>query len=296
MMDTTEVVVGFDRSAPSLTALHWAAAEAGRRGVPLRVVLAYHWRFPGAERMAGEDFAETVHQQARTIVAEAVVRARKVTPGLDAHGSTVEGQAAAALLEAAGQAALTVVGHRGRGGFASLLLGSVGLQVATHADGPVVVVRGRADAANGPVLVGVDGSPQAAIAAGVAFEEAAARHCAVLAARAHPDLTAPWAIEPPAGHDAAAEADRLRTELTQQLAGLRSRYPQVPVEYQVRQGQAADVLTYLSLQAQLVVVGTRSHGGFAGLLLGSVAQQLLQHSDCPVLIARTRSGTSPRVG
>ena len=289
MADAADVVVGFDGSAPALGALRWAAAEAGRRGVRLRVLLSYHWRFPGAERIAGEATVDALREQAHVVVAEAVAQARKVTPGLEALGSTVEGHAAGALLDASEEAALTVVGHRGRGGFASLLLGSVGLQVATHARGPVVVVRGRAEATHGPVLLGVDGSPQATVAAGMAFSEAAARGCAVLAARVHPDPTPPWSIEAPAGPDPRAETHRPTDELIQQLADVRSRYPQVPVEYEVRQGHPTDVLTYLSLKAQLVVVGTRGHGGFTGLPLGSVAQQLLQHSDCPVLIARTRS-------
>jgi nucleotide-binding universal stress UspA family protein len=60
----------------------------------------------------------------------------------------------------------------------------------------------------------------------------------------------------------------------------------VPVESVVVTGQPAEVLTGLSATAQLVVVGTRGHGGFAGLLLGSVGQQLAHHADCPVLIAR----------
>ncbi len=61
-------------------------------------------------------------------------------------------------LRATEKAELTVIGSRGHGGFASLLLGSVSQQVATHASGPVVVVRGRTNITGGPVVVGVDGS------------------------------------------------------------------------------------------------------------------------------------------
>ena len=70
------------------------------------------------------------------------------------------------------------------------------------------------------------------------------------------------------------------------VAAWREKYPNVPVKIVVVRGTAADVLIGVSKSAQLVVVGTRGHGGFAGLLLGSVGQQLMHHSESPVLIVR----------
>src|SRR5690242_4035554 len=99
-MGPTDVLVGVDGSASGLTALRWAATEASRRGAALRVLLAYHWRFPGVEQVAGEELAETNRTQAHAIVADAVARAGSVAPGLDVYGSAAEGQAAAMLLEA----------------------------------------------------------------------------------------------------------------------------------------------------------------------------------------------------
>jgi nucleotide-binding universal stress UspA family protein len=83
----------------------------------------------------------------------------------------------------------------------------------------------------------------------------------------------------------AAEAT-LRDELERMVTGWRATYPDVTVDSDISVGRAIDVLTDLSRQAQLVVVGTRGQGGFIGLLLGSVSQQLVHHADCPVLIAR----------
>jgi nucleotide-binding universal stress UspA family protein len=65
-----------------------------------------------------------------------------------------------------------------------------------------------------------------------------------------------------------------------------AKFPDVPVESVAVEGHAAEVLAEMSAQAELVVVGTRGHGGFAGLLLGSVGLQLIHYSVAPVLIAR----------
>jgi nucleotide-binding universal stress UspA family protein len=197
------------------------------------------------------------------------------------HGAPVP------VLTAAADGAPIVVGHRGRDGFAGLRLGATGLQLATHASGPVVVVRGTGDTVAGPVLVGADGSPGADPAIAQAFQAAAGRGHGVLAVRAY-QIPAPHrddSIDP-----LAFNLDRLQAvehaALRDAIAPWRGRYPEIPVETALRLGEAADVLTAMSAEAPLVVVGTRGHGGFTGLLLGSVGQKLLHHAHCPVMIAR----------
>jgi nucleotide-binding universal stress UspA family protein len=74
--------------------------------------------------------------------------------------------------------------------------------------------------------------------------------------------------------------------LADDIAAWREKYPNVAVRLAALDGHTAEVLIGLSSSAQLIVVGTRGHGGFAGVLLGSVGLQLLHHADCPVLIAR----------
>lgn len=278
-MARTDVVVGVDGSVPSSVALRWATAEAARRGSRLRVVHAYRPPWLVEEMAAGTTLDTVALARAQKVVADSVAQAGPAGPDLETTGTTACCHPVPLLIENAGADSLVVVGSRGHGGFGSLLLGSTGLQLAMHAPGSVVVVRGRTDRDNAPVLVGTDGSPEADIAVGAAFDAAAARGCY---------LTAVHALRGSPAGSAAEQGARTAAEeaLHKWLQPWRNAYPGVPVETVTAPGDAASVLTVLSTSAQLVVVGTRGHGGFAGLLLGSVAHKLIQHAHCPVLVAR----------
>jgi len=138
------IVVGVDGSAPAQRALEFAAEEAILRGGRLRVVCA--WQI--SPDVYGGGFAPALDQEAldafrehaQTVVRDALESVTRLHPTLEADGTTPEGQPAERLLEEAQQATLIVVGNRGRGGFSSLLLGSVSQQVVHHAPCPVVVV------------------------------------------------------------------------------------------------------------------------------------------------------------
>jgi nucleotide-binding universal stress UspA family protein len=172
------------------------------------------------------------------------------------------------------------VGCRGRGGFAGLLLGSVSSQVVAHAHCPVLVVRPPASAddepappaasADGGVVVGVDGSPAGELALTRAGVEAARRGSPLLVVHVCPDEAA------------GAVAERL---LAAAVEAVRRRHPTLRVSGQVRYGvEPAPGLVAACAGAELVVVGARGHGGFVGLLLGSVSQALAHHAPCPVLV------------
>jgi nucleotide-binding universal stress UspA family protein len=112
-----------------------------------------------------------------------------------------------------------------------------------------------------------------------------------------PTLPAYHMPTPPWGRDVEPkvyDAERLRAEahaaLDASITAWRDKYPQAEVETAVTPDDAAEVLMGTSRGAQLLVVGTRGHGGFTGLLLGSVGQKLLHHAHCPVLIARPANG------
>lgn len=286
-MSPSEVVVGVDGSPESVAALKWAAAEAVLRNSELVVLHAYDWRVIGARAPVGSAYADDARAQAQELVEEAVAEAQAVAPDAKVRGEIAQGAPGPTLIDASANGRLIVVGNRGRGGFASLLLGSVSQQIATHAAGSVAVVRGRSDVADGPIVVGVDGSPSADHALGVALAEAAARRSGVLAIRAYAPALPRWdSPVPPHIEDweerRAAEHKLLRDE----VAPRADNYPDVSIECIAASGSAAEALVRHSTNARLVVVGTRGHGGFTGLLLGSVGLQLLHHAECPVLIAR----------
>src|SRR5690348_7827860 len=178
-MRPRELIVGIDGSHESEQALAWAANEAARRGADLLVLHVFDWHVIGAPSPIGASFVTNARKDADDLVATAVARVRDLVPGLAVRGEAVLGRPAPTLTSASANGATVVVGNRGRGGFASLLLGSISQQVALHAHGPVVVVRGRPDPQPGPVVVGVDGSPDSQQALRIAFEQAAARGTAV---------------------------------------------------------------------------------------------------------------------
>lgn len=136
------IVVGVDGSAHGEAALGFAAEEAALRGARLLIVCA--WEIPMiVEPMGaypGEAF-EGLGENAGNILRAAVARVGELQPLVACEGKAIEGQPAAALLKEAQDADMIVVGSRGRGGFANLLLGSVTQQVVHHAPCPVVVVR-----------------------------------------------------------------------------------------------------------------------------------------------------------
>jgi nucleotide-binding universal stress UspA family protein len=139
------IVVGVDGSEGANAALRFAIEEAALRGARLRVVcawelsaLAYSGDYPPAD-----EILDRPRRRAEETAGEAVAVALREAPSVECEGTALEGQPASVLLEQARGASLLVVGNRGRGGFASLLLGSVSQQVVHHASCPVVVVRHR---------------------------------------------------------------------------------------------------------------------------------------------------------
>jgi nucleotide-binding universal stress UspA family protein len=289
-MTIRDIVVGLDGSTESDAALRWAAHEAQRHGARLTVLHAHDPVQHAYDTPLEEVYERGLVHIAKVIVDSAVTEVRSLEPTVWVHGETTSTAAAAALIRASGTGAMVVVGSRGRGGFTGLLLGSVSQHVATHAAGPVVVVRAQPGQADGPVVVGVDESDGTGHALDVAFEEAALRDAGIVVLHAYlPDVRT-W------GLDLLPEVEDEQVRRTIELDRLndivepwRKRFPAVDVEVAAVDGQAAARLIDASATARLMVVGSRGRGGFTGLLLGSVGLQLLHHAGCPVLIARDSS-------
>jgi nucleotide-binding universal stress UspA family protein len=291
----TPIIVGVDDSRSSYAALDWAVGEAGRRALPLHLLHVVDWQ-PDRQSDEGDTTAGTGHE---AIVAAARERVRSAAPRLAVTDETVAGDPAGVLVDRSRHASMIVVGNRGLGGFRSLLTGSVGVQTAAHAQCPVVIVRPHLREpspdeepveqpprhAVGRVVVGVDGSDLSDAAVGFAFEEAALRGVGLTAVHAwhYPvsgspgDMIFAVCVRPDV-------ADVQNKILTQALAVHRERHPEVPVLPVLAQGSPAAVLVHESIGAELLVVGSRGHGGFAGLLLGSVSDAAIRHAGCPVAV------------
>ena len=274
-MTSQPVVAGVDGSADSRVAVAVAAQEAARRGVPLRVVHGFIWPYMNVP-LGPSEFGPAeggLRHQADQLVADAVAQARLAEPDLPVSGHVIVGSAAQALIAASADASLVVVGDRGLGAFAGLLVGSVAVHLAAHAAGPVLVVRGRTDPV-GPVVLAADGSPANDPAVGFAFEEAALRDS---------DLVAVHVAGDPAPDDAPSP----QGVLAEALASWRAKFPEVAVRERVVHAGVRRTLIEATGEAQLIVVGSRGRGGFAGLLLGSASQAVLHHAACPVAIVPT---------
>jgi nucleotide-binding universal stress UspA family protein len=285
------VLVGLDASEPARDAVRWGAREALARNAPLHLVTAFGWMPVHDE---DDPFQLPPHQRdalradAERALAAAAREAARVAPGVEVTTELHTGTPAGLLVEASRTARVLVVGHRGAGGFATLLLGSVSGAVAAHAACPVVVVRGPGDGAAppdaGPVVVGVDGSPASETALAFAVDAAVRRGAPLVAVHAWDeigfDMTIATQVDP------AGELAKQQALVAERLAPWHDKHPDLPIERVVVHDHPARVLRDRSAGAALLVVGSRGRGGFAGLLLGSVSQDLLRHAQCPVAVVR----------
>jgi nucleotide-binding universal stress UspA family protein len=275
------VVVGFDGSASARHAVTCAADEAQRRNLPLVLVHAFTWPLIYPPLTAEHDLRDPgPRNRVRQLLTEAAEEIRASHPRLKVTSRIVDGHAGKVLSTASREAALLVVGHRGAGGFAGLLAGSVALHVTRHAHCPVVVARGAPAAPTAPVVVGVDGSDGARHAVRFAFATAAGRGAPLVVVYAGP-ADRPWPPDavahgyPPPGPDP-VEAS---------LDDCPQRYPGVAVETAVVRNQSpAAALITAATGAGLLVVGSRGGGGFSGLRLGSVGGALLDHAPCDLAV------------
>ncbi|MEU9670718.1 universal stress protein [Streptomyces bobili] len=285
---TGPITAGVDGTQESLAALAWAAREAVRRDLALRVVHAWRFQTDAAAEVADREAQE---EWVRAAVREAVTDVSGRHPALRVTSDVLEGDPADTLVAAAAEAELLVLGSRGHGAVVGFLLGSVGQQVIAEARRPVVLVRAgdraSAEVAGHEVVVGQHGSPEdSGPTLRFAFETAAARGASLRAVRA-------WTLPPvfsysPASLKLLDDAGGLepyeKKALADALAPWRERFPDVPVVEHVEIGSAGQVLLSVSGRAQLVVVGRRARRTAVGARIGSVAHGVLHHADCPVAV------------
>ncbi|WP_249645325.1 universal stress protein [Nocardia sputi] len=288
---TAKVIVGVDGSDGSWAAVRWAAQFAAERGRQLEILhgmdlVGTGWVL-GDYEVVMPTVIDAVREQSKDVVARAERLARETAPALRVSTRVSTDTGRELLIEHSAEAYAVVIGATGNTGTFTHL-GSTLLAVTAHAQGTVVVVRTGRDAGDttlvsGPVVVGVDGSAVGEAAIAAAFTEAAERGAELVAVHVWSDWDFGWF----AGHASLGELDLDSVEravLAERLAGWQEKFPEVRVARKVEVAAPTSHLLDWSKVAQLVVVGSRGRGGFAGMLLGSTANTLVQHASCPVMV------------
>lgn len=274
------VVVGFDDSEHALRALDVAAAEAARRGAALEVVCGWPWGDTISSAAGGHlDAADRV----LTVLEGVAARVRANYPQMSVTPTVTADPAAEALLRCSREAALTVVGTRGHGGFAGLLLGSVSLRVAAHTAGPLLVVgpaqvTGLRDGRSRVLVAMKTDGDRDALEFG--FAEAERRGAALTILHA-------WQFSPyPDDVQNTAAATTLISATVQEA---RKKFPSVDASVDSIQDRPAKALVEESASADVVVLGAHRRKHRFGLHLGPVTHAVLSHARCPVALVPARS-------
>lgn len=284
------IVVGVDESPAAKVAVRWAARDAELRKIPLTLVHATSPEvatWPNVRLPAG--LARWNRDHGRRLVDDAFKVAEEATQHggpAEVHTEILPSAAVPTLVDLSKDAEMVVMGCRGSGRWPGRLMGSVSSGLLHYAHCPVAIIHDEdplmPHPTQAPVLVGIDGSSASELATAIAFDEASRRNVGLIAVHAWSDAdVSEWpGIDWPATQSMAEEV------LAERLAGWQEQYPDVQVSRAVVRDQPARQLVQRSEEAQLVVVGSRGRGGFAGMLVGSVGETVAQMARMPVIVAR----------
>lgn len=287
------ILVGVDGSTESLGALDWAIAKAKQSGKSIHLVCAYSLPSFTASSLDGGYAAlddGAIREGAEAVINEAAERARQA--GVEVSSSLRTGDPVGVLVELSGEASLVVVGTRSGGGFADRLLGSVSAALPAHSSCPTVVVPRRSSGSEFTpikrIVVGIDGSDPGTAALGQAVAEAEGWGAELTAVSAVP-LSAGVGVLAwlPTAIDREEVLRDVSEGLNRAVDGALEGHS-LKVARHALDGNPAALLAEFSTAVDLVVIGTRGRGGFAGLLLGSTSQAVLNHSTCPVMVVPSR--------
>ncbi|MFJ8112007.1 universal stress protein [Streptomyces sp. NPDC096132] len=281
------VTVGLDGSPESLAAARWAADEADKRRLTLRLLHAWPLLAPEPARFPSE--VDQNYWAKRLVhTAQAELQARH--PQLTVVGNLAAEDAQAALLQAASESEMLVLGSRGLEAVESYFLGDVSMPVVARAERPVVLVRAEtpketsASTATGAVVVALKLRGSSDDLLDFAFHSAAARGVPLMAVHGrsvplHARL--PWGVD----HDVSEEMTKdARKELGKALRPWHEKYPQVDVADSIRLASPAQAVVQAAEGAALLVVGRRAHRHGVAAHLGPVAHAALHHGRCPVAV------------
>jgi nucleotide-binding universal stress UspA family protein len=299
---TRPIVAGVDGSASALHAALWAADEAAHRRLPLRLVYAVNLSLLAVAGGLGapQSFFDALEADGRRAMNDAETAIRSAHPGLEVGVELLSSEPVPALIRESKTARLIVLGSRGLGGFTGALVGSTAVSLVAHGQCPVAVVRGRkaddAPPSDGSVVLGVDGSPTSEAAIAMAFEEASSRSAELVAVHTWlefgSDNAYDYARRLMIGWDDVEAGEH--ELLAERLAGWQEKYPEVVVRRVVSRDRPVRCLLGHAESAQLLVVGSRGHGGFSGMLTGSTSQALIYHTPCPLLVVHAPAADEPK--
>ncbi|XBB69446.1 universal stress protein [Nocardioides sp. WV_118_6] len=278
-IDPSSIIVAADGSADSDRAVQWAAEQAFLERRPLVVLTAVGIAGVPAVSWAGMGAAyayqpDDLLTHGRAIADDARARAEHRHPGLAVSTVVQVGDPRQVLVDLSRGVHLIVLGSRGRGLFRSKLLGSVSASVSRDAACPVVVCRpGAEDRAPGEgagLLVGADGTPESLPVLEHAFRLASLRDLPLTV------MHCVWEQPGP--------TEEHRLLLGESIAGIRSAYPEVPVELRLASGLAEEALAAESVRWDLIVVGRHPVDTFLRLLTGAVATTLVERAQTTVAV------------
>ena len=287
---TQKILVGYDGSEFAETALDWAIEEARSADGELIVVVSTGRQVMADAAITGP-FLEQIEEEAEKTARRAVQKAQDA--GVSARGILERGDVAGVLVNESRDSSLVVLGKRGRHGLRGRL-GSVSAATAAHAECPVIVLPESSESSQGDftdrVVVAVDKLGLESPSVKQAAEYAQAHGKGLSLVTVIPSMTSL-----PSG---SAELDQAVAEQLTEPArnmlqkvedGVVQQFPGLGTSIHILSGRPADALVQASASADLVVVGTRGHGGFRGLLMGSVSQAVLVDAVCPVMVVPNRA-------
>ena len=275
------IVVGVDGSPSSHEAVVWGAEQAALDHRQLTLLHAYHLENAAWVAQAGLDqnvILESLKESGTTLLGRARLAAKAAAPGVEVDEYIVRADPRDALGLASQSAAMVVVGSRGHGRVASMLLGSVGVSLVRHSSCPLVVLRPHVAEARHGVLVGTDGTCDTLPALQFAYGLAASRHLALSVLTFGPGF--PWFGD----RDVVPDDVQMRQQVERWLAELESKFPEVGVSVRHVEDPEARALVETARQMDAVVVGSHHEGLLASALGRALAVAVVEHAPTTVVV------------
>lgn len=300
MTTQNSILVGVDGSLASIHALDWAIAQAKKSDASITIACSYSLPTFAAASIDGGFAAlddSSIQEGARAVLEGAAKRVQ--AEGIHVTAQIASGDPAGALVELSTGHSMVVVGTRGRSGFTERLLGTVSSALPAHSKCPVVVVPGHGLKDDGVlppiktierIVVGVDGSDTAQGALKSAVQQAKLWGAELVAVGGVPLSKGAgvlaWVVPSAVDHEEVLKGYAEKLDVI--MDKVQQDNPDLKIRRIVLDGTGAELLTEFSQAADMLVVGSRGRGGFAGLLLGSTSQAVLHHSKCPVLVVNKK--------